>query len=316
MTFTERFKNADIVSIKDFSREEIEFILDVAETMLPVARGEEKSKILDGKILATIFQEPSTRTRLSFETAMHRLGGSVIGFSGEEGTSLKKGETLADTIRMIDAYSDVIALRHPQEGAARLAAAFSGKPVLNGGDGAGQHPTQTLLDLFTIKQELGDIQGKTVTLLGDLKYGRTVHSLASALSLFDVRLNLVAPAELQMPDEITDTLEERDIRVHGELDLKEAVAGSDVLYVTRIQKERFPDPEEYNRVAGIYAVDPNVLSRAPDHLIVMHPLPRVNEIDPEVDGTRHAVYFRQAFNGVPVRMALLALVLGAIREVD
>jgi len=237
MTFTERFRNADIVSIRDFSLEEIEFILEIAESMLPAARGDERSDLLKGKILATIFQEPSTRTRLSFETAMHRLGGSVIGFSGVEGTSLKKGETLADTIRMIDGYSDVIAMRHPQEGAAQLAAAFSDKPVLNGGDGAGQHPTQTLLDLFTIKQELGSIKGRTVTLQGDLKYGRTVHSLALALGLFDVKLHLVAPAELQMPREVTETLAERNIQVSTDLGLKEAVERSDVLYVTRIQRE-------------------------------------------------------------------------------
>lgn len=306
-----KLKGADVVSISDFSVDEINYILKKAKEMLPIAKGGKKSDMLSGKILSTLFFEPSTRTRLSFECAMSRLGGKVIGFAEPGGTSLVKGETLADTIRMAKSYSDVIVLRHPHEGAARLAAEFSEKPVINAGDGAGQHPTQTLLDLFTIKEEKGKIEGNNVVLIGDLKYGRTVHSLAYALTMLRANLTFVAPAELQMPKEIVDYAGDKGLLAQVSTSLEDVISTADVLYVTRIQKERFPDPEEYKKVAGTYQINMKMLEDAKEDLIIMHPLPRVKEISPEVDSTPHALYFKQAFNGVPVRMALLGLVLGA-----
>jgi len=308
------FASRDVVSIRDFSKEEILYILDHAGKAMPVARGERRSDVLEGKILATLFFEPSTRTRLSFETAMLRLGGSVIGFSDASGTSVAKGETLADTIRMAESYADAIVLRHPMEGAAKLAADFSSKPVMNAGDGAGQHPTQTLLDLYTIRTELGHIRDMNVALVGDLKYGRTVHSLAYALAKFGANLHFVSPPSLPMPPEVISHLEKRNTTFDIHRDIAEVVPDVDVLYVTRIQKERFPDVEEYNRVAGVFRIDASMLEKAKEGLIVMHPLPRVDEINPDVDATPHARYFQQAFNGIPVRMALLALVLGADLE--
>ena len=307
------FEGRDVISINDFSTKEIEHIMNVAREMIPIARGENASKLLDGKILSTVFFEPSTRTRVSFESAMHRLGGRVIDFGDIKKSSVKKGETLADTIRMMDAYSDVIVLRHYSEGAARLAADFSRKPVLNAGDGTGQHPTQTLLDLFTIKNRVGKIKGKSVLFVGDMKYGRTVHSLALALSKFGARLTFVAPPSLEMPKEIIQAMKGEGTAIAKSQDLQRAVKEADVLYVTRIQRERFPDPEEYNKVAGLYKISSSTLDGVNKRLIIMHPLPRVDEIAPDVDSTEHAVYFEQAFNGVPVRMALLALVLGKRR---
>ena len=310
---TKTFKGRDIISIHDFSREEIEHILKISKDMIPAARGEKGNLSLKGKILSTIFFEPSTRTRLSFEAAMTRLGGSVVGFSDPEITSLKKGETLADTIRMVESYSDVIVLRHPMEGAAKLAANFTEKPVINAGDGAGQHPTQTLLDLFTIWTEKKDIEDKNVVLLGDLKYGRTVHSLAYALAMFGANLTFVAPEVLQMPKEVVEHVERQGGSYTSTNALEDAIESADVLYVTRIQKERFPDPAEYEKVAGMYRVDNEILTNASKDMIVMHPLPRVTEISPEVDTTEHAIYFKQAFNGVPVRMALLALIFDVVK---
>ena len=304
------FKHRDIISIKDFSKEEIEYILEYAKHMIPYANGEKHTTLLNQYILATLFFEPSTRTRLSFESAMHRLGGNVIGFADPSGTSQKKGESLADTIRMADSYSDVIVIRHPQEGAARLAAEFSKVPIINAGDGAGQHPTQCLLDLFTILTEKKKIKGNKVILLGDLKYGRTVHSLAYALSLFKADLTFVSPETLKMPKEVINECKEFGVEPVSTSNLEKAIKEADVLYATRIQKERFPDAEEYNRVVGSYKIDSTLLQQAQKNLIVMHPLPRVVEIDPEVDKTTHALYFKQAFNGLPVRMALLSLILG------
>ena len=305
------WKGRDILSIRDLSRADIEAVLKAAKDQVPIAEGKKVSRALEGKILATLFFEPSTRTRLSFESAMHRLGGRAIGFGTPEGTSVQKGETLADTVRMVESYSDAIVLRHPHEGAARLAAEFSSKPVVNAGDGAGQHPTQTLLDLYTIWSEKGAIEGQSVALVGDLKYGRTVHSLAYALAEFGASLTLVSPPGLEMPREIVDRVKQTGTPIATTHRLEDVVKGADVLYVTRIQKERFPDPQEYEKVAGTYRVDLALLRDAKKDLIVMHPLPRVTEIDPAVDATPHAKYFRQAFNGVPVRMALLEMVLGA-----
>ena len=304
------FRGRDILSIRDLSRAEVEQVLRSARKMVPIAKGKRSSRALDGKILGTLFFEPSTRTRLSFESAMHRLGGRVLGFSSVEGTSITKGETLADTIRMVESYTDAIVLRHPQEGAARLAAEFTERPVINGGDGAGQLPSQTLLDLYTFWDEKGSIEGQSVALVGDLKYGRTVHSLTYALAEFGADLLFVSPPTLEMPREIVEHVKERGLRLKITHRLEDVIRDADVLYVTRIQKERFPDPQEYEKVAGIYRIDNALLQEAKRELTVMHPLPRLMEIAPEVDRTKHAVYFKQAANGVPVRMALLQLVLG------
>jgi len=304
------FYDKDIVSIRDFDRAQIEKILDTAERMVPYAMGEKRAKVLEGRILGNLFFEPSTRTRLSFESAAHRLGIEVIDVSEMSMTSISKGETLADTIRMVDAYCDVIVLRHPHEGSSRLAAKFSENPVINAGDGAGSHPTQTLLDLFTIKRSKGCIDGLNIVLVGDLKYGRTVHSLVDALALFGAKLTLVAPETLQMPDDHVNLLKKEGINLRLTDKLEDVISDADVLYVTRIQKERFPDPSEYNKVAGTYRIDNEMLREAKKDLIVMHPLPRVDEIDPAVDDTPHAKYFEQAFNGIPVRMALLYMILG------
>ena len=303
------FKSRDVISIKDFSKREINYILDYAKKMVPYAKGEKHTNILEEEILSALFFEPSTRTRLSFESAMTRLGGRIIGFADPSATSQKKGETLADTIRMADSYSDAIVIRHPQEGAARLSAEFAESPVLNAGDGAGQHPTQCLLDLFTIITERKKIKGNKIVFLGDLKYGRTVHSLAYALSLFGADLIFVSPESLKMPNEVINECREFGVEPNSTSNLEKAIKDADVLYVTRIQRERFPDAEEYNRVVGTYKIDNDLLKNAKEDLIIMHPLPRVVEINPEVDKTSHALYFKQAFNGVPVRMALLSLIL-------
>jgi len=302
------FKGRDIISIKDFSRKEIDYLFDITSAMEPIAKS--RSTMLQGKILATLFYEPSTRTRLSFESAMHRLGGTAIGFAEAEIASVKKGENLADTMRVVENYADIIALRHPLEGAARLAAEFAEVPVINAGSGAEEHPTQALLDLYTMKKELGRIDGLNVALAGDLRFGRTVHSLAYALSLYDVNLYFVSPELLRMRSEVLDTISER-IKVVETSSLDEALPKLDVLYVTRIQKERFPDAAEYAKVKGSYKIDNATLKSAKKDMIVLHPLPRVDEISSEVDSTVHARYFQQVWNGIVTRMALLALILGA-----
>ena len=304
------FQNRDVISIKDFSREEIDYILKIAQAMEPVAA--KGSDMLRGKILATLFFEPSTRTRLSFEAAMHKIGGSTIGFAEAEIASVKKGENLADTVRTVENYADVIALRHPLEGAARLAAEFAKIPIINGGSGAEEHPTQALLDLYTIIKEMGKIDGLKIALLGDLRYGRTVHSLAYALSLYNIELYLVSPESLRIRQEVLQTIKQR-ITVTEKTSLEKIVPLVDVLYVTRIQKERFPDPAEYIKVKGSHRIDLTILSDAKKDLIILHPLPRVDEIAAEVDNTRYARYFQQVWNGIVVRMALLALILGAVK---
>ncbi|MGA3192498.1 MAG: aspartate carbamoyltransferase [Candidatus Bathyarchaeia archaeon] len=304
------FEGRDIISIKDFSRDEINHVFKVARSMEPLA--EKGSEMLRGKILATLFFEASTRTRLSFESAMHKLGGATIGFAEAEIASVKKGENLADTIRTVDNYADVIALRHPLEGAARLAAEFSKVPIINGGSGAEEHPTQALLDLYTMVKEKGGIEGLKVALVGDLRYGRTVHSLAYALSLYKIELYLVSPETLRMRREVLQTIKER-IPVTEKTSLEKIVPIVDILYVTRIQKERFPDPVEYAKVKGSYRIDLETLREAKKDLTILHPLPRVDEIASEVDNTPYARYFQQVRNGIVVRMALLALILGAVK---
>lgn len=302
-----KFKGRDIISIKDFTREEIDYILKITNAMEPVAKS--GSDILRGKMLATLFFEPSTRTRLSFEAAMQKLGGSAIGFAEPEIASIKKGENLADTVRVVENYADVIALRHPLEGAARLAAEFAEVPIINAGSGAEEHPTQALLDLYTIWKELGRIDKLNIALVGDLRYGRTVHSLAYALSLYDVNLHLVSPESLRMRREVLDTIKGR-IRVAEKRTIEEVLPKLNVLYMTRIQKERFPDAAEYAKVKGSYKVDQRLLENARKDMIILHPLPRVDEISAEVDSTSHARYFQQVWNGIVTRMTLLALILG------
>ncbi|MEM3379122.1 MAG: aspartate carbamoyltransferase [Candidatus Bathyarchaeia archaeon] len=304
------FKGRDIVSIEDFSREEINYILTVSKSMeLLASKG---SDMLKGKILATLFFEPSTRTRLSFEAAMLKLGGATIGFAEADVASVKKGETLADTVRAVENYADVIALRHPLDGAAKLAAEVSKVPILNAGSGSEEHPTQALMDLYTIQKEKGKIDGLKIALVGDLRYGRTVHSLAYALSLYDIKLYLISPESLKMRKEVIHAVEKKISVVEG-TDLEEVIPQIDVLYVTRIQKERFPDAAEYAKVKGTYKIDLKLLKNAKKDLIILHPLPRVDEIAAEVDATPQARYFQQVWNGLVVRMALLALVLGAVK---
>jgi len=309
MSGTMQFKGRDVIAIKDFTKAEIMHILDEAEKLVPAAKGTTRMTNLEGRILCTLFFEPSTRTRLSFESAMQILGGGVIGFADPTGSSVTKGETLADTVRMADAFGDAIVLRHPLEGAARLASEHSNIPVINAGDGAGQHPTQTLLDLFTIKRAKGKIEGNKVILLGDLKYGRTVHSMAYALAMFGVEICFVSPKGLEMPREVIRGISSFGTETRETHDLAGVLPEADVLYVTRIQKERFPDVEDYLKVAGTYRIDIEMLKKAKSDLIVMHPLPRVDEIAKEVDSTPHAWYFKQAFSAIPVRMAILKLII-------
>jgi len=304
----------DLVSIRDLSREEIEQLLAAARKMIPVAEGSKTASSLADKIVAMAFFEPSTRTRLSFEAAVQRLGGRCLTIADAGATSMRKGESLYDTIRMLSSYADAIVLRHPNEGAARLAARASERPIVNAGDGAGQHPTQTLLDLATMQEAFGTLTGLKVVLLGDLKYGRTVHSLAFALAQFGSEIVLCSPPSLRLPDDHREELRRAGARLSVEPDVRRALADADVLYVTRIQKERFSDEEEYHAVAGSYRVDNALLAGTKPRLIVMHPLPRAGEIAPEVDETPHAAYFRQAFLAVPVRMALLNEILGPTRR--
>jgi aspartate carbamoyltransferase catalytic subunit len=302
------FMKRHVLSMREFSREEIDSVLDLAASLEPYARGK-KSDMLAGKILALLFFEPSTRTRMSFETAMKRLGGSVINLGPAEGSSISKGESLADTVRVIGGYADALVIRHPKEGSARLASEYSPVPVLNAGDGAGHHPTQTLLDLYTIKKE-SHLENLSIALVGDLKYGRTVHSLAYALSLYGADIVLVSPPTLKMPEPIKIDLSSKGTKVRETSDLSEEINNVDVLYMTRIQRERFPDPVEYKKVASSYQLTPEFLAESRENLIIMHPLPRVDEITPAVDGTKHARYFQQSFYGVPVRMALLKMLIG------
>ncbi len=299
----------DLITMDDLTNEEAISLLDDAERLLPIARGDVHLPLLEGKVLANLFFENSTRTRLSFETAMKRLGGEVLNLS-EVGSSVKKGETLYDTMQMIDGYADVAVIRHPRQGAAQYAADAVQIPIMNAGDGAGNHPTQTLLDLFTIRHGQGKIDGLNVVLVGDLRYGRTVHSLSHALGRFGASLTLVSPEPLKMPPEIVKDLKSSGCHVEESEDLAPAISSADVVYMTRIQRERFPDEAEYEKVAGIYTLKAEDLRSVQSDMMIMHPLPRVNEIHPSIDSTDHAWYFKQAFNGVPTRMALLCRSLG------
>jgi aspartate carbamoyltransferase catalytic subunit len=302
----------DIISVKQFGRDDLEYVFGVAHEMRGMVERVGTFDLLKGKILANLFYEPSTRTSSSFTAAMERLGGSVIPINEVRYSSVSKGESLPDTIRTLECYADVIVLRHPETGSAAIAAKAARKPVINAGDGVGEHPTQALLDTFTIFEELGagQIDGMTVTMLGDLKYGRTVHSLARLLSLFRVRINYVSPEILRMPREVMDEVSAKGI-AQAEFDsLENVLPETDVLYVTRVQKERFEDPADYEKVKGAYVIDPEVMKAAREQMIVMHPLPRVGEISVDFDDDPRAAYFRQMEYGLYVRMALLAMVLG------
>jgi len=300
----------DIISVKQFDREALEYVFAVAHEMHDMVDHIGTFDLLKGKILANLFYEPSTRTSSSFTAAMERLGGSVIPINEVKYSSVSKGETLADTIRTLECYADVIVLRHPEVGSAAIAANAAHKPVINAGDGIGEHPTQALLDAFTIREELGRIDGLTVTLLGDLKHGRTVHSLARLLSRYKVNLNYVSPEILRMPPELIDELQQKGIEQAEFSTLDTCLPETDVLYVTRVQKERFADEATYESVKGAYVIDPQVMKAGKERMIVMHPLPRVGEISPDFDTDPRAAYFRQMEYGLYVRMALLAMVLG------
>ena len=299
----------DLITMDDLTNEEIIQILDAANTLLPVARGEVYLPLLQGKVLGNLFFENSTRTRMSFETAMKRLGGEVLNLS-TIGSSVAKGETLYDTMQMVDGYSDIAVIRHPRQGAAQYSADAVNIPILNAGDGAGNHPTQTMLDLFTIREAHGSLEGLNVMMVGDLRYGRTTHSLSHALVRFGAKLTLVSPKSLRMPIEIVSDLKSHGADINETEEMTSSISSADVIYMTRIQKERFPDEDEYNKVADVYKLDASDLVEAKKEMIIMHPLPRVNELHPSVDSTEHAKYFQQAFNGVPTRMALLCRGLG------
>ena len=304
------FYGKDILSVNQFSRDDLKYIFAVAHEMREMVLRVGSFDLLKGKILANLFYEPSTRTSSSFTSAMERLGGSVIPINEVRYSSVSKGESLPDTVRSLEAYADVLVLRHPETGSAALAAKYARKPIINAGDGTGEHPTQALLDLFTIQEELGEIDGLQVTMLGDLKYGRTVHSLARLLSLYNVKINYVSPEILRMPVEIIAELNEKHISQAEILTLEEVLPATDVLYVTRVQKERFTDPEAYETVKNAFVLGTESMKLAKARMIVMHPLPRVGEISMEVDDDPRAAYFRQMEYGLYVRMALLAMVLG------
>lgn len=305
----------DIISMNDMSKEEILEILEIAEKIEKTSE-EEKLNFLKGKIIATLFFEPSTRTKMSFESAAFRLGAQVLQLPPLELSSVKKGESFSDTIKMVESYSDVIVVRHPNDGAARLASTTSQKPVLNAGDGSNQHPSQTLLDLYTIKDEKGTLNNLSVAFVGDLKYGRTVHSLVKALTHFNPTIYFVAPKILQMPSYLIDDLDKNNIKYEILEDFRDCLDKIDVFYMTRIQKERFPDIEDYEKVKGVYVINKkNILGKCKEDMIILHPLPRVDEISTDLDDTKHALYFKQAKNGIPIRQAMMMKVLDKVKDI-
>lgn len=299
-------KNKSLVSIDDYNKEEYLRILDLASEF------EENpgQNILQGKVVATLFYEPSTRTRLSFESAVNRLGGRIIGFSDSTSSSVTKGESLKDTIKTVSSYSDLIVMRHPVEGSARYASEVAGVPVINAGDGANQHPTQTLLDMFSIIKTQGSLYNQNIFLVGDLKYGRTVHSLLIAMSKFNPTFNFISPEELKLPDEYKMFLESLSIKYYEHSDFTDIISEADIVYMTRVQKERFSDPVEYEKVKNVYVLRNNMLVNTKENMRILHPLPRVNEIDEDVDENMKAYYFTQALNGVYTRQAIITSILG------
>jgi aspartate carbamoyltransferase len=300
----------DIISVRQFSREDLDHIFGVADEMRAVTKRVGSTDLLKGHVLACLFYEPSTRTSSSFIAAMSRLGGSVIPINEVRYSSVTKGESLPDTIRTLESYADAIVLRHPEVGASKVAAEYARKPVINAGDGVGEHPTQALLDLYTIRSELGTIDGLHVAMVGDLLYGRTVHSLSRLLGLYGVQMTFVSPETLRLPLDVMNEVKERGHTVQETDNMYDIIAEVDVLYVTRVQRERFADQARYEAVKDYYVVDPELMDRAKDKMVVMHPLPRVGEISYAIDDDPRAAYFRQMENGMYIRMALLAAVLG------
>ena len=300
-------KNRSLVSITDYTREEHIKILDLAEEF---ARNP-KQRILEQSVVSTLFFEPSTRTRLSFESAASRLGAKVIGFSDSASSSVQKGESLRDTILTVNNYADIIVMRHPKEGSARFASEVASIPVINAGDGANQHPTQTLLDMYSIRKTQGKLDNLNIAFVGDLKYGRTVHSLVMALCNYNTTFHLVSPLDLKLPSSVKINIKEKYLKYYQYTELIDVIPQVDILYMTRIQKERFSDPIDYERVKNSYILKNHMLENSKDNLKILHPLPRVNEITIDVDNKPKAYYFEQALNGVFVRQALLASILGA-----
>ena len=299
-------KNRSLISIYDYTPEEICHILDIAEDF-------EKNRLqnlLNGRVIASLFFEPSTRTRLSFETAIQLLGGNVIGFSSTAGTSLQKGESLKDTIMMVASYADLIVMRNPVDGSARYASEVSNVPIINAGDGSNQHPTQCLLDLYSIRKTQGTLENLEITMVGDLKYGRTVHSLVQAMCNFNAKFNFVSPVELKMPSTVIQYIKNAGLEYHEYTELEEVIPHSDIIYMTRVQRERFPDPLEYEKVKNSYILRNEMLDNSKPNCRILHPLPRVNEIHTDVDPNPKAYYFQQAQNGLYVRQALIAAILG------
>jgi len=299
-------KNKSLVSIDDLSTEDIIRILDLAEEF----EKEPESRILEGNVIATLFFEPSTRTRLSFESAVNRLGGRILGFAEASSTSVSKGESLNDTIRTVSNYCDLIVMRHSLEGSARFASEISKVPVINAGDGANQHPTQTLLDLYSIRKTQGTLDNLNIFLVGDLKYGRTVHSLLMAMARWKTTFNFISPAELKIPDEYKLYLDNLGLKYYEHTDFTDIISRADIIYMTRVQRERFSDPIEYEKVKNVYILKNSMLWNTKPNLKILHPMPRVNEINIDVDGNPKAYYFEQTLNGVYVRQAILCLILG------
>ncbi len=304
------FYGKDIISVRQFNREDLSHIFGVADEMRAVTKRVGSTDLLKGHVLACLFYEPSTRTSSSFVAAMSRLGGSVIPINEVRYSSVTKGESLPDTIRTLEQYADAIVLRHPEVGASTVAAEYARKPIINAGDGVGEHPTQALLDLYTIQSELGALDGLHVAMVGDLRYGRTVHSLARLLSLYDVEMTFVSPEILRMPLDVMNEVKESGHTVHETYDVHEAIGDLDVLYVTRVQRERFADQAQYEEVKDYYVITPELMENAKERMVIMHPLPRVGEISYALDDDPRAAYFRQMENGMYIRMALLAAVLG------
>lgn len=303
-------KGKDILNTAQFSLQELNLIMNTAANFEKRVKSGEVIKNMEGQVVASLFFEPSTRTRLSFETAINRLGARVITVANAASSSVSKGETLADTIRTVDGYVDVIVMRHPMKGSAQIAADNAEHPFINAGDGAGQHPTQALLDLYTIRKEKGVLGGHTVTFLGDLKNGRTVHSLGYFMALYKNKMIFVSPKSLKMPAEITADLRSRGAEIEETEDMEKALSISDIVYVTRVQRERFENPGDYEKVKGVYVINRAIIDQAKKGITILHPLPRVDEISTDVDDYEGAAYFRQAHNGLYVRMALLALING------
>ena len=300
-------KGRNLISITDFSKEEYIEVLDIAEGF----EQNPKQRILSDKVVATLFFEPSTRTRLSFESAANQLGARIIGFSDPGGTSVQKGESLHDTIVMVSSYADLIVMRNPKEGSSRYASEVSSVPVINAGDGANQHPTQCMLDLYSIRKTQGTLDNLNIALVGDLKYGRTVHSLVQAMCNFNATFHLVSPTELKLPSSVKMSIKDAGLNYYQYTDIRSIIPIADIIYMTRVQRERFPDPLEYERVKDSCILSADMLEGCKPNMRVLHPLPRVNEITTDVDKTPYAYYFRQAQNGVYVRQALMAAILGA-----